>query len=77
MVTRVADKSDPVPDDVWEEAVSHYDEKAISALGNIYRSRKRFEEVSIAEIATAAGTAAGSIGYHFGSVPRCQMPPVR
>jgi AhpD family alkylhydroperoxidase len=31
-VTRVADKSDPVPDDVWEEAVSHYDEKAISAL---------------------------------------------
>ena len=31
-VTRVADKSDPVPDDVWEEAVRHYDEKAISAL---------------------------------------------
>jgi AhpD family alkylhydroperoxidase len=31
-VTRIADKSDPVPDDVWEEAVSHYDEKAISAL---------------------------------------------
>lgn len=31
-VTRIADKSDPVPDDIWEEAVSHYDEKAISAL---------------------------------------------
>jgi AhpD family alkylhydroperoxidase len=31
-VTRIADKSDPVPDDVWEEATRHYDEKAISAL---------------------------------------------
>ncbi|WP_460730399.1 TetR/AcrR family transcriptional regulator [Nocardia heshunensis] len=29
-------------------------------------SAKRYEEVSIAEIATAAGAAAGSIGYHFG-----------
>ncbi|WP_433527276.1 TetR/AcrR family transcriptional regulator [Nocardia pseudovaccinii] len=29
-------------------------------------SAKRFEEVSIAEIAAAAGVAAGSIGYHFG-----------
>ncbi|WP_330180538.1 TetR/AcrR family transcriptional regulator [Nocardia sp. NBC_01503] len=27
---------------------------------------KRYDEVSIAEIATAAGVAAGSIGYHFG-----------
>ncbi len=31
-VTRIADKSDPVPDNVWEEATRHYDEKAISAL---------------------------------------------
>ncbi|MBT1159021.1 carboxymuconolactone decarboxylase family protein [Aminobacter anthyllidis] len=31
-VTRIADKSDPVPDDVWEEATRYYDEKAISAL---------------------------------------------
>ncbi|PWK76063.1 carboxymuconolactone decarboxylase family protein [Aminobacter sp. AP02] len=31
-VTRVADKSDPVPDDIWQEATRHYDEKAIAAL---------------------------------------------
>ena len=31
-VTRVADKSDPVPDDVWNEAARHYDEKALAGL---------------------------------------------
>ena len=31
-VTRLADKPEAVPDDVWEEAVKHYDEKALAAL---------------------------------------------
>jgi AhpD family alkylhydroperoxidase len=31
-MTRLADKADPVPDDVWDEVVKHYDEKAVSAL---------------------------------------------
>jgi AhpD family alkylhydroperoxidase len=31
-VTRLADKSDPVPDTVWDEAARHYDEKALAAL---------------------------------------------
>jgi AhpD family alkylhydroperoxidase len=31
-VTRMADRSDPVPDDVWFEATQHYDEKALAAL---------------------------------------------
>lgn len=30
--TRIADRSDAVPDDVWDEAKKHYDEQAISAL---------------------------------------------
>ena len=30
--TRLADKSDPVPDEVWDEAARHYDEKALAAL---------------------------------------------
>ena len=32
IVTRVADKADPVPDDVWNEAVKHYDDKALAGL---------------------------------------------
>src|SRR5215813_10960291 len=31
-VTRLSDREDPVPDEVWREAARHYDEPALSAL---------------------------------------------
>src|SRR5262245_3587212 len=31
-VTRLSDRSDPVPDAVWEEATRHYDERELAAL---------------------------------------------
>jgi AhpD family alkylhydroperoxidase len=31
-VTRIADREDPVPDAVWDEAAKYYDEKALGAL---------------------------------------------
>ncbi len=31
-MTRLADRADPVPDDVWEEAAGHFDEKALAGL---------------------------------------------
>jgi AhpD family alkylhydroperoxidase len=31
-VTRLADRSDPVPDDVWDEATKHFDEQGLAAL---------------------------------------------
>jgi AhpD family alkylhydroperoxidase len=31
-VTRLSDRADPVPDEVWEEATRHYDEQALSSL---------------------------------------------
>ena len=31
-VTRLADRTDPVPDDVWEDAANHYDEQGLAAL---------------------------------------------
>ncbi|HEV2898527.1 MAG TPA: carboxymuconolactone decarboxylase family protein [Pseudaminobacter sp.] len=31
-VTRLSDRADPVPDDVWDEAARHYDERALAAL---------------------------------------------
>ena len=30
--SRLADRSDPVPDDVWEEANRHYDDMQLAAL---------------------------------------------
>ena len=31
-LTRLADASDPVPDELWAEVTRHFDEKAVSAL---------------------------------------------
>ena len=31
-VTRLSDRSDPVPDELWNEVTRHYDERALSAL---------------------------------------------
>lgn len=31
-VTRLADRPDPIPDDVWDEATKHYGEQQISGL---------------------------------------------
>jgi AhpD family alkylhydroperoxidase len=31
-VTRLADRPDPVPDELWHEAARHYDEPALAAL---------------------------------------------
>lgn len=31
-VTRLSDREDPVPDELWNEAVRHYDEPALAAL---------------------------------------------
>jgi AhpD family alkylhydroperoxidase len=31
-VTRLSDRTDPVPDEVWDEAARHYDEPALAAL---------------------------------------------
>src|SRR6266576_6228507 len=30
--TRLSDRADPVPDEIWDEATRHYDEKALAAL---------------------------------------------
>jgi AhpD family alkylhydroperoxidase len=31
-VTRLSDRSDPVPDEIWKEAARHYDDSALAAL---------------------------------------------
>jgi AhpD family alkylhydroperoxidase len=31
-VTRLSDRADPVPDEIWDEAARHYDEQALASL---------------------------------------------
>lgn len=47
-VTRLADRPDPVPDDIWDEAAKHYDEKGLSALLLMIAVTNVFNRVNVA-----------------------------
>ena len=42
-VTRLADRADAVPDDVWAEAAAHYDDGALGGAGDRHRRDQRLE----------------------------------
>ena len=46
-VTRLADRSDPVPDEIWEEAARHYDEKGLAAIILMIAITNLFNRVNI------------------------------
>jgi len=45
--TRLSDRSDPVPDDVWEEAARHYDEVGLSALVLTIAATNAFNRINV------------------------------
>src|SRR5262249_36709463 len=45
--TRLADRSDPVPDEIWEEAARHYDEKGLSAIILMIATTNFFNRVNV------------------------------
>ncbi|CAL9326425.1 MULTISPECIES: carboxymuconolactone decarboxylase family protein [Streptomyces] len=45
--TRLTDRSDPVPDTVWDEAVKHYDESAMSAIILMIATTNFFNRINI------------------------------
>ena len=46
-VTRLADRSDPVPDEIWEEATRHYDEKGLAAIILMIAMTNLFNRVNV------------------------------
>ena len=46
-VTRLSDRADPVPDDVWNEAARHYDEKGLAALLLSIATTNVFNELNV------------------------------
>jgi AhpD family alkylhydroperoxidase len=46
-VTRLADRSDPVPDAIWDEAARHYDEKGLAALILMIATTNLFNRVNV------------------------------
>ncbi len=47
-VTRIADRSDPVPDAVWNEAARHFDEKALAGLVLAIATSNTFNRLNVA-----------------------------
>jgi AhpD family alkylhydroperoxidase len=46
-VTRLADCADPVPDEIWEEATRHYDEKGLGAIIIMIALTNLFNRVNV------------------------------
>ncbi len=52
-VTRLADRSDAVPDDVWDEATKHFDERGMAALVLYIATTNLFNRLNAATRQTA------------------------
>jgi AhpD family alkylhydroperoxidase len=46
-VTRLADRPDPVPDEIWDEAAQHYDEKGLMALLLMIATTNVFNRINV------------------------------
>ena len=46
-MTRLADRPDPVPDDVWDEAARHYDEPQLAALVLVIASINTWNRLNV------------------------------
>jgi AhpD family alkylhydroperoxidase len=52
-VTRLADRPDAVPDDVWDEAAKYYDERGLAALVTYVATTNLFNRLNAATRQTA------------------------
>jgi AhpD family alkylhydroperoxidase len=55
-VTRLSDRTDPVPDALWAEAAGHYDEKGLAALVLTIAITNLFNRLNISTRQQAGGT---------------------
>src|SRR5688500_17970618 len=56
-VTRLSDRDDPVPDDVWNEAARYYDEPGLAAL---------VLEIALTNVYNRLNVATGQVGVSWG-----------
>ena len=54
-VTRLSDRPDPVPDEVWNEAARHYDERGLAALLIAIATINVFNRINVATRQVAFG----------------------
>jgi len=63
-VTRLSDRSDPVPDAIWEDAARHYDEPALASLILAIASINVWNRLNVATRQVAAGIPWADGGAH-------------
>jgi AhpD family alkylhydroperoxidase len=54
-VTRLSDRSDPVPDEIWDAAARHYDEHGLAALILMIATTNLFNRLNVSTRQPAAG----------------------
>jgi AhpD family alkylhydroperoxidase len=54
-VTRLSDRSDPVPGQIWDEAARHYDEKGLAALVLTIATTNLFNRLNVTTSQVAGG----------------------
>ena len=47
-VTRLSDRANPVPDEIWDEATRHYDQRALAALVLAIATTNVFNRLNVA-----------------------------
>ncbi|MEV6152757.1 carboxymuconolactone decarboxylase family protein [Nonomuraea sp. NPDC052129] len=52
-VTRLSDRADPVPDEIWDAAAQHYDEQGLSSLLLMISATNVFNRLNVATRAVA------------------------
>jgi AhpD family alkylhydroperoxidase len=55
-VTRLSDRADPVPDQIWDEAARYYDEKGLAALILTIATTNLFNRLNVTTRQVAGGT---------------------
>jgi AhpD family alkylhydroperoxidase len=55
-VTRLSDRADPVPDEVWDEATRYYDEKGLAGLIMMIATTNLFNRLNVTTRQVAGGT---------------------
>lgn len=61
-VTRLSDRPDPVPDEVWQEAARHYDEAALASLLIVIASINVWNRFNVATRQLSGPWTAGASG---------------
>jgi AhpD family alkylhydroperoxidase len=62
--TRLSDRSDPVPDDIWEEARRHYDEQGMAALVLAIAAINAWNRINVTTRQPAGSVAATAAERH-------------